>query len=202
VTATDKTLILGFLLTGLVTYGTIVDREESPQRAVSVRSNGRLAYRLPATDASRESDATVIEQPDGLLVIDDSLSPGPASSTVARIMASSAKPVKFLIHSHDRGVRSAQDRDYRDAWPNIVIISTADEAPTSTFRGAASSVLSLGRDYARDRLARLGFAPAFADTWRAVAETVQSVMAVYRRLSQTRIRLSATASNTEPCMDG
>jgi hypothetical protein len=202
VTVTDKALILGFLLTGLVTYSFVGNGEESAGRAVAVRSNGRLAFRLPATDASHETDAAVIEQPDGLLVVDDSLTPGQAVSTVARIRSSSEKPVKFLIYSHDKGDRTIQDRAYREAWPNIVIISTADEPATGVFREAASSVLTLGQDYAADRFRHLRFLATAADALQSVAEGFGDVVGVYKAVSHARIRLSFAAPKRAPCNDG
>jgi len=195
-TITDKALILGFLVIGLVAYAG--DGDSSARPNVKVTANGRLPYRLLATGGGAAS-TTVIEQQDGLTVIDDSGSPQPGGHAVARIKALSGKPVRFLVYRHDNGDRAAQDRAFRQAWPDIVIVST--EEPTADMTGAAvvESILTLGEDFAHEGLARLELTRSLVTAWQAIAGAARSVTNVFDSLIRTRLSLSFAAPKTPPC---
>jgi hypothetical protein len=194
VTITDKAMILGFLLIGLAAYPGTGDDTARPD--VKVSANGDQPYRLLTTGGA-DAGSTVIEQPDGLMVIDDSRSPPPGRRAVARIKALSDKPVKFLVYRHDDGDRGAQDDAFRQAWPDIVIVSTEEPAAETT--GVIGAILTIGEDYARAGLARLDLAQSLISAWREIDGAARSVADIFDCLMRTRLTLSFAAPKKTPC---
>jgi glyoxylase-like metal-dependent hydrolase (beta-lactamase superfamily II) len=70
-------------------------------------------------------NVTVIEQADGLVLVDGGGSPGSARRIAALIRSVSAKPVKALILTHWHGDHSLGFGTLQTLWPNIRVIATA-----------------------------------------------------------------------------
>jgi hypothetical protein len=192
VTITDKALILGCLLIGLAVYPSTGDG--SGRTNVKVSAHGDQPYRLLTTGTA---NTTVIEQSDGLMIIDDSRAPPARDRVVARIKALSDKPVKFLVYRHDDGDRGAQDDAFRRAWPDIVIVSTEEPAAQTT--GVIGAILTVGEDYARAGLARLELSQSLVSVWREVVGAARSVTDLFDCLMRTRLTLSFAAPKKTPC---
>lgn len=77
------------------------------------------------TDAPFEGNVVVIEQADGLVVLDAGGSPRSGENVVREIRALSAKPVKVLAYTHYHGDHNLGAGAIVAAWPNVVIVSTA-----------------------------------------------------------------------------
>jgi hypothetical protein len=192
VTITDKALILGVFLIGLAVCPGTGDGSARPD--VKVSANGNQPYRLLATGVA---NTTVIEQQDGLMVIDDSRAPQTGGRSVARIKAFSDKPVKFLVYRHDDGDRTAQDSAFRQAWPDIVIVSTEEPAAGTT--GDIGAILAVGEEYGRAGLARLALTESLVSAWREIAGAAQSVANLFNGLLRLRLTARFAASETMPC---
>ncbi len=76
--------------------------------------------RIPA-----EGNVEVIEQSDGLVVIDAGGTPLGGRRIIEKIRAISPKPVKVLIYTHWHGDHHLGASAFRAAWPKVRIISTA-----------------------------------------------------------------------------
>jgi glyoxylase-like metal-dependent hydrolase (beta-lactamase superfamily II) len=77
------------------------------------------------TDPPFEGNSVVIEQGDGLVVVDAGGSPVSGRAIVAQIRKVSPKPVKWLIYTHYHGDHNLGAGAFRAAWPGVRIISTA-----------------------------------------------------------------------------
>jgi glyoxylase-like metal-dependent hydrolase (beta-lactamase superfamily II) len=75
--------------------------------------------RVPA-----EGNVTVIEQADGLIVVDAGGSPVGGVRVVERIKALSPKPVKFVVYTHWHGDHNLGAPAFRAAYPNVHFVAT------------------------------------------------------------------------------
>ncbi len=99
-------------------------------------------------------NVTVIEQSDGILVIDSGQTGGDGRRIVAFIRSIGAKPVKALVYTHWHGDHPQGGHQLRAAWPNLRIISTARtleslRGPTLQYVGIAPS--DRAESYAREQ---------------------------------------------------
>lgn len=76
------------------------------------------------TDAPFEGNTTVIEQANGLVVIDAGGSPHSGEILVQAIRALSRKPVRFVVYTHYHGDHNLGTGALRAAWPALTIVST------------------------------------------------------------------------------
>src|SRR5690242_11588527 len=95
------------------------------RQTVQVAPNVHLIYRPVAINAPYEGNSIVIEQSDGLVVVDAGGSPPSGEYIVAEIKKFSNKPVKDLIYTHYHGDHNLGAGAFLKAWPNLTIISTA-----------------------------------------------------------------------------
>jgi glyoxylase-like metal-dependent hydrolase (beta-lactamase superfamily II) len=77
-----------------------------------------------------EGNIVVIEQAQGLVVVDAGGSPASGRAAVAEIRKLSGKPVRFLIYTHYHGDHNLGAGAFRAAWPGVTIISTAKTGRT------------------------------------------------------------------------
>lgn len=97
------------------------------------------------TDAPFEGNVVVIEQTDGLVVVDAGGSPRSGENVVREIRALSQKRVKLLAYTHYHGDHNLGAGAIVAAWPNVLIVSTARTrehmtgAPMEYIRSYASS---------------------------------------------------------------
>ncbi len=91
---------------------------------VPVSPHVHLIQRPIATNAPYEGNVEVIEQSDGLVVVDAGGSPPAGAHVVEQIRALSPKPVKYLIYTHYHGDHNLGAGAFLAQWPNVVIVST------------------------------------------------------------------------------
>ena len=89
-------------------------------------------------------NVTVIEQSDGMVVIDSGQTGGDGRRIVAFIRSLTSKPVKALVYTHWHGDHPQGGHQIRAAWPGLRIISTARtleslRGPTLRYVGIAPS---------------------------------------------------------------
>ncbi len=92
------------------------------------------ALRIPA-----EGNIEVIEQSDGLVVVDAGGSPLGGRRVVEKIRTVSKKPVKYLIYTHWHGDHNLGAGAFRQAWPAVRIVSTP---------GTRAAMTGVAMDYA------------------------------------------------------
>jgi glyoxylase-like metal-dependent hydrolase (beta-lactamase superfamily II) len=83
-----------------------------------------LVVRPDALRQPPEGNVEVIEQADGLVVVDAGGSPLGGRRIVEKIRSISRKPVKYLIYTHWHGDHHLGAGAFRQAWPAMRIIST------------------------------------------------------------------------------
>src|SRR5215831_9635953 len=94
------------------------------RQTASVAPHVHLIYRPIATNAPYEGNSVVIEQSDGLVVVDAGGAPPAGRHIVAAIKAFSSKPVKFILYTHYHGDHNLGAGELLKAWPHAVTIST------------------------------------------------------------------------------
>jgi glyoxylase-like metal-dependent hydrolase (beta-lactamase superfamily II) len=83
-----------------------------------------LVYRPIATNAPYEGNSIVIEQSDGLVVVDAGGSPVSGRHIAEAIKAFSTKPVKFLVYTHYHGDHNLGAGELLARWPRLTIVAT------------------------------------------------------------------------------
>lgn len=95
------------------------------RRTVAVTDRVHLIYKPAVTDPPFEGNVVVIEQSQGLVVVDAGGSPVSGRNVVAQIRKISKKPVRWLIYTHYHGDHNLGAGAFRAAWPKVRILSTA-----------------------------------------------------------------------------
>jgi glyoxylase-like metal-dependent hydrolase (beta-lactamase superfamily II) len=144
-----------------------------------------LIYRAVATDAPYEGNSIVIEQSDGLVVVDGGGAPPAGRNIVAAIKKLSPKPVKFLIYTHYHGDHNLGAGAFLAAWPHLNIVST--EATRVDMTGKPmdyiktfSSDFAGELDYARKQLADPSTPDGMKKGWQQYLDVGDSVVAGYK----------------------
>jgi glyoxylase-like metal-dependent hydrolase (beta-lactamase superfamily II) len=91
----------------------------------TVTGRAHLIFKADGTTPPFEGNVTVIEQQQGLVVVDAGGSPPSGEAVVGEIRKISPKPVHYLIYTHYHGDHNLGAGAFRAAWPHCVIISTA-----------------------------------------------------------------------------
>ncbi|MDR3528872.1 MAG: MBL fold metallo-hydrolase [Rhizomicrobium sp.] len=113
----------------------------------SLSPHVHLVARPVATNAPYEGNSIVIEQTDGLVVVDAGGAPPAGEAIVRQIKAFSAKPVTFLIYTHYHGDHNLGAGAFLKAWPHLTIVSTAATRRAMTGKPMAY-IKTYGQDYA------------------------------------------------------
>jgi glyoxylase-like metal-dependent hydrolase (beta-lactamase superfamily II) len=92
-------------------------------RAITDRVH--LVFRPDPLRIQVEGNVTVIEQADGLVVIDAGGAPLSGERVVEQIRRLSDLPVKALVYTHYHGDHNLGAGAFLEAWPRLTIISTA-----------------------------------------------------------------------------
>jgi len=125
----------------------------------------------------------VIEQSDGLAVID----PAPTAHT-GRLLAGairkmSRKPVKYLIYTHEQG-RDPATRLFLRLWPHLTVVAT-DTTRDEASGTAMDYIQAHAHDYAgtlalaREQLKRADLLPEMRSDWQRLVDAGKSVMGRY-----------------------
>lgn len=105
-----------------------------------VADHVHLIYRPDPVRYPAEGNVEVIEQTDGLVVVDAGGTPAGGARVVEEIRRISSKPVRYLIYTHWHGDHNLGAPAFRAAYPGVRIIST--EATRSDMTGPPMSYLA------------------------------------------------------------
>jgi len=104
------------------------DPAKAPQvfarKAEEITARAHLIYKPDPVTPPFEGNVVVIEQSEGLVVVDAGGSPPSGEAVVEQIRAISNKPVRFLVYTHYHGDHNLGAGAFRAAWPHCVIVST------------------------------------------------------------------------------
>ena len=128
-------------------------------------------------------NTTIIEQSDGLAVIDPAPTAADGRLLVGAIRKLSGKPVKYLIYTHGQG-RDAATRLFLGLWPHLTVVTT------ETTRDAASGmamdyIQAYAHDYAgtvalaREQLKRTDLLPEMRSDWQRLVDASKTVVGGY-----------------------
>ncbi|MBS0297270.1 MAG: MBL fold metallo-hydrolase [Proteobacteria bacterium] len=95
-------------------------------QTLRVAEGVHLIYRLDALRVPAEGNVTVIEQADGLVVVDAGGSPVGGRRIIEQIRRFSSKPVKVVIVTHWHGDHNLGVPAFRAAWPGVRVVAAAN----------------------------------------------------------------------------
>ena len=95
-----------------------------------------LFIALATPSHMENSNATVIFLDDALLVIDAEQRPTAAAALIREIRKLTRFPVKYLVNTHFHDDHVQGNSLYRDAWPDVQIISSVETRESLRDRGA------------------------------------------------------------------
>jgi glyoxylase-like metal-dependent hydrolase (beta-lactamase superfamily II) len=107
--------------------------DPTPYMAREIAPGVHLLSTPPEYRGAVTGNITVIEQSDGVVVIDSGLTRADGRRTVDFIRSITHKPVKALLYTHWHNDHPQGGSEIRTAWPQVRIISTA--ATLRTLRG-------------------------------------------------------------------
>jgi glyoxylase-like metal-dependent hydrolase (beta-lactamase superfamily II) len=184
VTALRKFALIVLLLAA---PSAMADSDGFARKTVQVTPHVHLIYRPVATDAPYEGNSIVVEQSDGLVVVDAGGSPAAGRHIVEQIRTFSAKPVKYLIYTHYHGDHNLGAGAFLEAWPTLKIVST--QATRADMTGKPMDYIrTYGKDYAQEiafahkQLTRPELTPATRAGWQQMADAGDSIVAGYADL--------------------
>ena len=170
---------------------------------IPVTPRVHLIQRPIATDAPYEGNVEVIEQSDGLVVVDAGGAPPAGVHIVAAIRKLSKKPVKFLIYTHYHGDHNLGAGAFLKAWPHLVIVST--EATRASMTGKPMDYIkTYSNDYAgaiafwKKRLEGNDLSPAGRAGAQQMVDVGDSIVAGYRDMRAWPATLTFTDKLTIP----
>ena len=169
----------------LVATSAVAGTDGFARITLPVTPHVHLIQRPVATNAPYEGNVEVIEQSDGLVVVDAGGSPPSGVHVVERIKALSAKPVKYLIYTHYHGDHNLGAGAFLAAWPNVVILSTeATRVDMTTnpmdYIKTYSADYAGEIDYARKQAGRTDLSPTLRAGWQQMVDVGDSIVAGYK----------------------
>lgn len=155
------------------------------RQTMQVAPHVHLIHRPVATDAPYEGNVEVIEQSDGLVVVDAGGSPPAGEHVVAEIRKLSSKPVKVLIYTHYHGDHNLGAGAFLKAWPKVEIVSTAATRTNMTTKPmdyikTYSKDYAGEIDYAKRQLADQKVTGEVRDGWAQYVDAGDSIVAGYK----------------------
>jgi glyoxylase-like metal-dependent hydrolase (beta-lactamase superfamily II) len=158
------------------------------RRTEAVSERVHLIYKPHPTDPPFEGNIVVIEQSQGLVVVDAGGSPASGRAAVAQIRKLSSKPVRFLIYTHYHGDHNLGAGAFRAAWPGVAIISTAKTRenmtgpPMAYVKGYAKSYSDMA-DFAATKAADPKLPARLREGWARAARAGPGMVAGYADLA-------------------
>jgi glyoxylase-like metal-dependent hydrolase (beta-lactamase superfamily II) len=158
------------------------------RQTVAVTDRVHLIFKPAVTDPPFEGNVTVVEQEQGLVVIDAGGSPPSGRAVVAKIKKLSPKPVRYLIYTHYHGDHNLGAGALRAAWPGLTIISTVRTrenmtgAPMAYVQNYAKSYSDTG-DRAVKNAADASLPEGLRADWGRVAKAFPGIVAGYTGMS-------------------
>ncbi len=173
------------------------------RQTLAVTDRVHLIYKPDAVTPPFEGNVVVIEQAQGLVVVDAGGSPASGQAVVAEIRRISKQPVRFLIYTHYHGDHNLGAGAFRAAWPGMVIVSTV-----KTRENMTSAPMAYVATYAKSygEMADMG-AKAAADPkvpegaragWARTAKAGPGMVAGYAKLTVYPADLTFTDRLTLP----
>ena len=130
--------------------------ETFARHTVPVAPHVWLIYRtFSSTEPPFEGNVEVFEQSDGLVIVDAGGCPRSGEEVVAQVKKLSPKRARYLIYTHYHGDHNLGAGALRKAWPNLIIISTAQTRENMT--GAPMQYLNT---YSKDYQGMVNYAAA------------------------------------------
>ena len=132
-----RTMVM--LLTMLAMSFTCVAQEQPEsgyfQHSYSVADHIHVLRQGPGLHVRAAGNVTVVEQANGLVLIDAGSTPGAGRRVVAMVRAISPKPVKAIIITHWHGDHHFGLSEVLSAWPSAEVIATESTAKNMNHRG-------------------------------------------------------------------
>jgi len=185
-------LAAGALLAAGPAFAVVPDPSQAAQvfarRTQTVTDRVHLIDKPDAVTPPFEGNIVVIEQSQGLVVVDAGGSPASGRAAVAEIRKISRKPVRFLIYTHYHGDHNLGAGAFREAWPGLTIISTARTRENMTGPPMAY-VATYAKSYSdmADVAARTAVDPKVPEAaragWARTAKAGPGMVAGYARLT-------------------
>ncbi|HEX2591656.1 MAG TPA: MBL fold metallo-hydrolase [Rhizomicrobium sp.] len=152
---------------------------------VPVSPHVHLIQRPIAQNAPYEGNVEVIEQSDGLVVVDAGGSPPSGVHVVEQIKALTNKPVKYLIYTHYHGDHNLGAGAFLAAWPNVTIVSTEATRVNMTTKPmdyikTYSADYAGEIDYAKKQMADEKLPPEVRAGWAQYVDVGDSIIAGYK----------------------
>ena len=173
-------LAIALLVTGAMpAFADIAPRPQPVTSRVHVIS-------WPAAGTDRATNTTVIEQSDGLAVVDPAPTAPAGRQLIGAIRKLSSKPVKYLIYTHGQGHDPAS-RLFLKAWPHLTVIAT-DTTRDEASGMAMDYIRAHAHDYAdtvalaREQLKRTDLLPEIRSDWQRLADAGKSVVDGYSNM--------------------
>ena len=143
-----------------------------------------LIYRPDPVRIPAEGNVTVIEQADGLVVIDAGGSRPGGKRIVALIHLLNRKPVRFLVYTHYHGDHNLGAGAFLKAWPNVTIISTGQTRANMTgvpmdYIKTYDKAYEGYRPVIESRLADPKISASEKSRWQQLGEDLPGIVAAY-----------------------
>jgi cyclase len=121
----QRSFVLAVLLSLGVTAGRPENAPKHTYPSVPV-ADGIVAFIASESNTDVVSgNCTAIIGDDGVVVVDSTNFPSHARQIMAEIKQMTTQPVRFLVHTHWHPDHLLGDNEFRTAFPNVVIVSTA-----------------------------------------------------------------------------
>lgn len=176
------------------------------RETMQVAPHVHLIYRPIATNAPYEGNSIVIEQSDGLVVVDAGGSPPSGEYIVAEIKKLSNKPVKDLIYTHYHGDHNLGAGAFLKAWPYMTIVSTAATKANMTgkpmnYIKTYSADYAGELDYAKKQVADPSLPDAVKQGWQQYLDVGDSIVAGYKDMRAYPASVTFTGTYAIPDRD-
>lgn len=156
----------------------------------TVADGVHMIFKPAVADPPFEGNVLVVEQAEGLVVIDAGGSTASGEAIVAQIRRLSDKPVRFLVYTHYHGDHNLGAVALKAAWPGLTVISTA---PTrrNMLGPPMAYVATYGKSYAdlaayaADQAVRPDLPQALRDGWARTATAGPAMARAYSNLTVT-----------------
>ncbi|HEX4506199.1 MAG TPA: MBL fold metallo-hydrolase [Alphaproteobacteria bacterium] len=178
--------ICGAFLAALLVIGPTPALADITLRPQSVTAHVHVIS-WPAAGEDRARNSTVIEQSDGLAVVDPAPTARDGRLLIGAIRKLSGKPVKYLVYTHGQGHDPAA-RLILKAWPHLTVVAT-DTARDEASGTAMDYIQACAHDYAgtvalaREQLKRADLLPEMRSDWQRLIDAGKSVVSGYSEMS-------------------
>lgn len=157
------------------------------RRTERITAHVHLIERPIASNAPYEGNSIVIEQTDGLVVVDAGGSPVSGAHIVEQIRTFSDKPVKFLVYTHYHGDHNLGAGALLKAWPKLTIVST-DATRVNMTGKPMDYINTYSKDYAgvvalaHQQMERTDLSSTLRAGWGQIGDVGDSIVQAYKDL--------------------